>query len=99
MDLDRFDRPVPITTESAESRLFARVYALMGMGLGLTAIVAWFTASSPAVLQVAVGNRLVFFGLMIGELGLAARRSGRVCQVSASAGSAALPFSPARPRL
>ena len=85
MDLDRrFDRPVPITTASAESRLFTRVYALMGMGLGLTAVVAWFTLSSPSVLQLVFGNRLVFYGLMIGELGLVAWLSGLVGRMSAS---------------
>ena len=85
MDTDRrFDRPVPITTVSAESRLFARVYALMGLGLVLTAMVAWYTASSPALLQVVLGNRMVFFGLMIGELALVAWLSGLIGKMAAS---------------
>jgi FtsH-binding integral membrane protein len=84
MDLERFERPVAISPVSVESRFFSRVYAHMGMGLVLTALVAWFTASSPAVLQVVVGNRLVFFGLMIGELALVAWLSGLIGKMSAS---------------
>ena len=49
-----FERPVAISPESVESRLFTRVYALMGMGLGLTALVAWFTASTPALYEAVV---------------------------------------------
>ena len=89
MDADpRFDRPIPITTESAESRLFTRVYALMGMGLGLTALVAYFTLSSRAVLELVFGNRMVFFGLMIAELLLVMAFAPVAARVSAGAATA-----------
>jgi FtsH-binding integral membrane protein len=42
----------------------------MAIGLGLTAMVAFAVASSPDLLRVLVGNRLVFFALVIAELGL-----------------------------
>jgi len=42
----------------------------MAVGLGLTAIVAFAVAGSPDLLRVLVGNRLVFFALVIAELGL-----------------------------
>jgi uncharacterized protein len=88
MDLDRerarFDRPVAITPESTESAFFMRVYGLMGMGLVLTAMVAMFTASSPALFNAVVGNRIVFFGLMIGELALVAWLSGMIGKMSAA---------------
>lgn len=79
-----FDRPVPISTVSAESRFFSRVYAMMGTGLVLTALVAWYTTTSPALLQLVLGNRLVFFGLVIGELALVAWLSGLIGSMSAS---------------
>jgi len=40
----------------------------MAIGLGLTAMVAFAVAGSPDLLRVLVGNRLVFFGLVIAEL-------------------------------
>jgi FtsH-binding integral membrane protein len=42
----------------------------MAVGLGLTALVAFAVAGSPDLLRVLIGNRLVFFGLVIAELGL-----------------------------
>src|SRR5258705_8900313 len=42
----------------------------MAIGLVLTAMVAFAVAGSPDLLRVLVGNRLVFFGLVIAELGL-----------------------------
>jgi len=55
-----------------------KVYAWMAIGLGLTAVVAFTVASTPDLLRVLVSNRLVFFGLMIAELGLVFYLSARV---------------------
>jgi uncharacterized protein len=55
-----------------------KVYAWMAIGLGITAVVAFTVAGSPDMLRVLVGNRLVFFGLMIAELGLVFYLSARV---------------------
>jgi FtsH-binding integral membrane protein len=49
----------------------------MAVGLGLTAVVAFAVAGSPDLLRVLVGNRLVFFGLVIAELGLVFFMSAR----------------------
>jgi hypothetical protein len=49
----------------------------MAIGLGLTAMVAFAVAGSPELLRVLVGNRLVFFGLVIAELGLVFYLSAR----------------------
>ena len=40
------------------------------MGLALTALVAYYTAASPSLTRLIFGNQLVFFALIIGELGL-----------------------------
>jgi uncharacterized protein len=53
------------------------VYGWMAIGLGLTAMVAFAVAGSPDLLRVLVGNRLVFFGLVIAELGLVFYLSAR----------------------
>jgi len=42
----------------------------MAAGLAVTGLVALFVASSPAALHIVLGNRLVFFGLIIAQLAL-----------------------------
>ncbi|MCL4487698.1 MAG: Bax inhibitor-1/YccA family protein [Chloroflexi bacterium] len=48
--------------------LVARVYAWMFLGLLATAVVAMTVASSPVLADAILGNTIVFFGLLIGEL-------------------------------
>ena len=88
MDYSR--EPVAISPVRVETRFLTRVYGWMAGGLITTALVAWITLSSPALLQMVFGNRLVFYGLLIGELGLVAWLSGLVGRMSAS--TAALVF-------
>ena len=54
----------------------------MAVGLGLTAVVAFAVAGSPDLLRVLVGNRLVFFALVIAELGLVFFMSARADRLS-----------------
>jgi len=61
------------------------VYNWMAIGLALTAFTSYYVASSPALLQLIFGNQLVFFGLIIGELGMVFYLSARVQKISASA--------------
>jgi uncharacterized protein len=60
------------TVQAADrvSAFLWKVYGWMAIGLGLTAVVAFAVAGSPDLLRVLVGNRLVFFALIIAELGL-----------------------------
>jgi len=61
------------TTAQAAERVSAflwKVYSWMAIGLGLTALVAFAVAGSPDLIRILVGNRLVFFALVIAELGL-----------------------------
>lgn len=51
-----------------EARFIAKVYGWMGVALAITAVVAMLVVSSPAILGVILGNKFVFFGLIIGEL-------------------------------
>src|SRR5947199_5080468 len=64
------------TTERVSAFLW-KVYGWMAVGLGLTAVVAFAVAGSPDILRALVGNRLVFFGLVIAELGLVFYLSAR----------------------
>lgn len=67
-----------------QNTLIRQVYAWMGAGLTVTAITALITLSSPAILTAIVGNRLLFFGLMIGELALVFTLSGAINRLSAA---------------
>ena len=52
------------------STFLRAVYGWMFVGLGVTAVVAFGVAGSPRIVQALVSNRLLFFALIGGELGL-----------------------------
>ncbi len=54
------------------------VYRWMFVGLGVTAAVAYVVAGSPGLMQGLLANRMVFFGILIAELGLVFYLSARV---------------------
>ncbi len=62
-------RPIVAQSESANDILWI-TYRWMSVGLGITGLVAWLVSQSPAALEVVVGNRIVFYGLLIAQLGL-----------------------------
>jgi FtsH-binding integral membrane protein len=55
-----------------------KVYGWMAIGLGVTAVVALSVASSPALVQTIFQNRVLFFAIAIGQLGLVFYLSARV---------------------
>ncbi len=63
----------------------AAVYRWMTGGLAVTAIVAYSVATSEAALRLIVGNRLVFLGLFVAEIGLVITLSAAVNRLSAAA--------------
>jgi FtsH-binding integral membrane protein len=66
-----------VQTADRVSAFLWKVYGWMALGLGLTAMVAFAVAGSPDVQRVLVGNRLVFFALVIAQLGLVFYLSAR----------------------
>ncbi|MDA3895818.1 MAG: Bax inhibitor-1/YccA family protein [Desulfobacteraceae bacterium] len=64
------------------------VYNWMAIGLALTGGVAFYVASSPSLMQLIFGNQILFFGLIIGELGLVFYLSARVQKIQASTATA-----------
>jgi hypothetical protein len=72
---------IPIQKTQANVRVneFIRsVYNWMAIGLSLTGFVAFYVSNSEFLLRLIFGNRLVFFGLIIGELILVFYLSARV---------------------
>jgi FtsH-binding integral membrane protein len=81
------------TPYAAEERvtIFLRsVYGWMCAGLGITALVAYFVAQSPTLVVAIASNRLLFWGLMIAQLGIVFFLSARVEKIAA--GTASLLF-------
>ena len=60
------------TVQAADrvSAFLWKVYSWMAIGLGLTALVAFAVAGSADLQRLLIGNRLVFFALVIAQLGL-----------------------------
>ena len=75
------------TIVNVQNGIMRGVYAWMGGGLALTALVSLITASSPALLQTILGNRMLFYALLFGELGLVVAISGAINRISASTAS------------
>lgn len=75
------------TITVANSGVMRGVYGWMGGGLLLTALVSLITASSPALLQAILGNRLLFYALVFGELGLVVAISGAINRISSATAS------------
>ena len=72
----------PVQAAERVSAFLWKVYGWMAIGLGLTAVVASVVAGSPDILRVLVLNRLVFFGLVIAELGLVFYLSARASSMA-----------------
>jgi FtsH-binding integral membrane protein len=71
-----------------ERRFMSAVYRWMALGLVVTAGMAFWVASTPEVLQVVLGNRMVFWGLIIAQFGLVMALSAAVNKLSAGVAGA-----------
>jgi len=64
------------------------VYNWMGIGLGLTGLVALYVGNSQSMVELIFGNSLLFFGLIAAELGMVFYLSARVQKIQASTATA-----------
>lgn len=62
--------------------LMRKVYLWMTLALVITAITAYEVATSPAAIQFILGNRIVFFGLIIAEFALVLAVGGMINRLS-----------------
>ncbi|MGH0053261.1 MAG: Bax inhibitor-1/YccA family protein [Sphaerochaetaceae bacterium] len=70
--------------QARERTILKNVYLWMTAGLGLTALVAYFVSSNPALLQALVGNMVGFILLIVGEFALVFYLSARLDRMSQS---------------
>ena len=83
-----FGRPTEVITSArAEvTNAFMRgVYVWMAIGLAVTAFCSYVTLSSNAALSFIFGNKMIFFGLIIAELGIVIALSAAVHKLSSFA--------------
>ena len=77
------DQIIGSTTISVENaRFMSRVYGWMTAGLCLTGAVAWNVSGNPELVQSIFGNRLIFWALIIAQLGAVAALSGLINRIS-----------------
>ncbi len=63
---------------TAVNEFIYSVYNWMAVGLALTGFVAYFVANSETMMSLIFGNKLVFYGLIFGELGLVFTLAARI---------------------
>lgn len=66
-----------------QQRFMVRVYNWMTSGLAVTGLVAMLTASSPAMMELIFTNPVIFYGLIIVELGMVFWLAGFIQGMSA----------------
>lgn len=67
-----------------QASFISKVYGWMSIALIVTALTAYYVSMSPDLVRMIFGNRLVFFGLIIGELALVSWLSFAVAKMSAN---------------
>lgn len=82
------ERAIAQATTEASTVFLAKVFNWMAIGLGLTGLAAFLTVNSQAALQFVFGNKMVFYGLILGELGLVFYLSARIENISSQAATA-----------
>jgi FtsH-binding integral membrane protein len=86
------ERAIPQARTDASTVFLAKVFNWMAIGLGLTGLAAFLTVNSQAALQLVFGNKIVFYGLIFGELGMVFYLSARIERMSAQAATGLFVF-------
>ncbi len=68
--------------EVAQANYISKVYIWMALALSVTGLCAHYIASTPSLVNAIVGNQILFFGLIIGELALVVYLSARINKIS-----------------
>lgn len=66
----------------AQANYISKVYIWMALALAVTGLCAYYVASTPALVGTIIGNRILFFGLIIAELALVVYLSARINKIS-----------------
>ncbi len=83
MNTDSITYANDIDIAAEQQRFMTKVFGWMAFALAITGLTAMFTISSPFLLNLIFGNRLVFFGLIIAEFVLVGSLVSMVHRLSA----------------
>jgi FtsH-binding integral membrane protein len=72
----------PINLTQSIPAYLTKVYNWMAIALLVTGLVAYFTAGSEMLINAIVGNKILFYGLLIGEIALVGYISARINKIS-----------------
>lgn len=75
-------------TAALAQSFFMQVYGWMTSGLLATGLVAYYTANTPFLLALIFGNKLVFYGLLLANLGIVFGLGRSIQSLSATTASA-----------
>lgn len=79
-----------LSNAELESRSFlSKVYGWMSLGLALTGWIAWTVAGSETLIRLLLGGKVIFYGLIIGELVLVVALAGWIDRMTAAAATLA----------
>lgn len=78
--LGNYDKGIATST-SAYATLMRNVYTWMACGLAMTGLAAWLIAGMPNVLYAIMSNSILFWGLMIAEIGIVIYFSTRIMKM------------------
>ena len=86
MYYNRYENAVSVSeAQSQASTIFlAKVFNWMAIGLGITGLLAFLVANSPAALEIFIVNPIMRWGIILGELGLVFYLSARIQKISAA---------------
>ena len=70
------------TTQDRASDALWVTYRWMTLGLATTGVIAFVVAHTPSILELILGNRVVFYALLFGQLGLVVALSSMAARVS-----------------
>lgn len=82
---DMYGSPSQVNTASG---FMSKVYMWMTIGILLTGFVAMNVATNPDIYNIIVGNKLVFYGLMIGEIVMVIALSSAINRLSSTTATA-----------
>lgn len=74
----------PMSIEAENARFMSGVYRWMTMGILLTAFISYFIGGSPELVFQIVTNKILFYGLLIGEIALVIYITARMQKISAT---------------
>ena len=77
----------PYAADERVTVFLRSVYGWMCAGLGITALVAYFVSQSPSLVVAIAGNPVLYWGLMIAQLGIVFFLSARVDRIAAGTAS------------